>query len=54
VLVSVVVTRWSKDLFVIFITFGVLCTTMDDFNRSVVLFTKKVVTLINSVGELQM
>jgi hypothetical protein len=31
VLVSVVVARWSNDLFVIFITFRHLCTTVDDY-----------------------
>jgi hypothetical protein len=29
--VSVVVARWSNDLFVIFITFRHLCTTVDDY-----------------------
>ena len=34
VLVFVVVARWSKDLFVIFITFGALClcTTLENFD----------------------
>ena len=31
VLVFVVVARWSNDLFVIFITFGPLCTAIDDY-----------------------
>jgi hypothetical protein len=30
-LVFVVVARWSNDLFVIFITFGTLCTSIDDY-----------------------
>jgi hypothetical protein len=30
-LVSVVVSRWSNVLFVIFITFKSLCTTFDDY-----------------------
>jgi hypothetical protein len=29
-LVSVVVARWSSDLIIIFITFGILCTAVDD------------------------
>jgi hypothetical protein len=30
-LVSVVVARWSSDLIVIFITFGILYTVVDDY-----------------------
>jgi hypothetical protein len=30
-LVSVVAARWSSDLIVIFITFGILCTVADDY-----------------------
>jgi predicted membrane metal-binding protein len=30
VLLSVVVTRWSNNLFIIFITFKHLCTAIDD------------------------
>jgi hypothetical protein len=30
-LVSVVVARWSSDLIVIFITFKILCTVVDDY-----------------------
>jgi hypothetical protein len=30
-LLSVVVARWSSDLIVIFITFGILCTAIDDY-----------------------
>jgi hypothetical protein len=32
-LVSVVVARWSSDLIVIFITFEILCTAIDDIDR---------------------
>jgi hypothetical protein len=31
VIVFVVVARWSSDLFVIFMTFRLLCTTVDDY-----------------------
>ena len=31
VLVVVVVVRWSTDLFVIYITFRLLCTIVDDY-----------------------
>jgi hypothetical protein len=27
---GVVFARWSKNLFIFFISFGVLCTTVDD------------------------
>jgi hypothetical protein len=30
-LVSVVVARWSSNLIIIFITFGILCTVIDDY-----------------------
>jgi hypothetical protein len=40
-LVSVVVGRCSKDLFVFFVTFWVLSTIMDVYNTSVAFFTKK-------------
>jgi hypothetical protein len=30
-LVSIVVARWSSDLIVIFITFGILCIAIDDY-----------------------
>jgi hypothetical protein len=30
-LVSIVVAKWSKDLFEVFITFWVVCTTIDDY-----------------------
>jgi hypothetical protein len=33
VLVSIVVGRWSRDLFVIFFTFEVLCTTLNIFGE---------------------
>jgi hypothetical protein len=39
-LVSVVVARWSSDLIVIFITFGILCTLLMMINR-LVEFRKK-------------
>jgi hypothetical protein len=31
VLVSIVIARWSKDLFVIFISFGAMCNAVDDY-----------------------
>jgi hypothetical protein len=30
-LAFLVVAKWSSDLFVIFITFGTLCTALDDY-----------------------
>jgi hypothetical protein len=40
-LVPVVVARWSSDLIIIFITFGILCTVVDDY-RSVQFHKKRV------------
>jgi hypothetical protein len=33
-LVSLVVTRWSKDLLVMFVMFGSACTDTDDYGIS--------------------
>jgi hypothetical protein len=41
VVVFVVVARWSKDIFIICITFWALCTMMDDYQQIGGLFGKK-------------
>lgn len=46
VLVSVVVTRWSNDLFVISITSKARCMPLMIINRSVKFHTKKIDVLV--------